>query len=164
MLHLWMGPNSWSPQFFYHEHITSWMAYYLSKSLNRVINLYGCGDFSLRVILMDMEFKKLADNLRKMEFNIAEPWEHVGEVDRDINRVKDQEIYFISTIPYYCLPSQIIIHLMLFFIMWLDTLPVKIQSQWSTLHGIKLWDTIWTPRNTIRRCLYHMWRRTVTQK
>ena len=53
------------------EHIPSLTPDQLSKSLNKVIKLYGRGGFIIRVILMDMEFEKVAELLGNIEVKIS---------------------------------------------------------------------------------------------
>ena len=42
------------------------ITYQLSKSLNEVINLYERGGFIIHMVLMDMEFEKVAEVLGKL--------------------------------------------------------------------------------------------------
>ena len=48
------------------EYIPSWTIYQISKSLNKVIKVYGRGGFVIRVIMKDTEFKKVIDKLGKV--------------------------------------------------------------------------------------------------
>ena len=59
------------------EHIWSQIDEQLSKSLNKVIKLYGRVSFIIRMILIDMEFEKVDELLQNFEFNIAAAIEHV---------------------------------------------------------------------------------------
>ena len=74
------------------DHIRSQKDNQISKSLNKAMNLYGRGGLIIHVILMNMEFKKVAEILGNVEVNISEAREHVGEVDRKIRNVKDHGI------------------------------------------------------------------------
>ena len=56
------------------NNISSHTAYHLSKSLNKLIKLYGQGSFVIHVLMMDMEFEKVVGNLgggRRQHFSSA---------------------------------------------------------------------------------------------
>ena len=88
-----------------------------------MINLYGRGGLIILVILMDVWFDNVAEILVKIEVNIASAREHVGEVYITIITVKEHGRGIINTLPYFYITSNIIIHLVCFILMWLDSLP-----------------------------------------
>ena len=48
------------------DHIPSQTEEHIIKSLNKVIKLYGSGGLIIHIILMDMEFQKVKDRLKKL--------------------------------------------------------------------------------------------------
>ena len=104
------------------EHITSITSKQLSKRLNKIIKLYGRGNFGICVILTDMEFEKVAEILGNVEVSIASSREHVGDVERRIRIAKERGREIYNTLTYSYLPSNIIIHLVYFIVMWSNTL------------------------------------------
>jgi hypothetical protein len=76
--------------------------------------------------MMDMEFKKLRDLLPNVALNTMAAQEHVGEIERKIRMIKERARGTISTLPYEMLPKLIIIALMHFCVMWMNSFPVKL--------------------------------------
>ena len=71
------------------EHIPIQTDDQISKILNKVIKLYGRFGFIIRVIMMDVEFDKVAETLGNFEVKFSASREHVGELDRTIRNVND---------------------------------------------------------------------------
>ena len=72
------------------KHTPSQTVYQLSKSLNKVIKLFGQGGFVIRVILMDMESKNVVEKLGGgVELNIVAAREHMGEVYSKTRAVRE---------------------------------------------------------------------------
>jgi hypothetical protein len=82
---------------------------------------------------MDMEFDKLRDKLPNVILNTTAAWEHVGEIERKIWVVKERARSTISILLYKLLPKLVIIKLMHFCVMWMNSFPVKlgIPEKWS---------------------------------
>ena len=53
------------------EHIRSRTYDQILKTLNKMINLYGRGGFIIHVILMDLEFEKVANLMVNVEVKIS---------------------------------------------------------------------------------------------
>ena len=87
-----------------------------------MIELYERGGFIICVIMIDMEFEKVADNFVNVEVNIAEAQEHTREAERTIRTVKEYWREIINKLPYSYIPSQITSHLIYFVIMWLNAM------------------------------------------
>ena len=62
----------------------------------------------------------MAEILGNVKLNIAVSIEHMGEVERTTSTVKERERGIVNTLPYSYLPSQIIIHLVYFIVIWLN--------------------------------------------
>ena len=52
--------------------------------MNKLITLYGRGEFIVRVILMDMKFEKVTDKVGRVEVNTTSSLEYVVEIERSI--------------------------------------------------------------------------------
>jgi hypothetical protein len=74
--------------------------------------------------LMDMEFKKLKDVLLNITINTTAAREHVGEIKK-IQVIKERGRGTMATLPYLTFPKIVIIKLMHFCILWLNSFPVK---------------------------------------
>jgi hypothetical protein len=82
---------------------------------------------------MDMEFEKLRDKLPNVILNTTSAQEHMGEIKRKIQVVKERARSMINILPYKLLPKIVIIKLMHFCVMWMNSFPVKsgISEKWS---------------------------------
>ncbi len=74
---------------------------------------------------MNMEFEKLKDVLPNITINTMAAREHVGEIERKIQVIKERAIRTLATLPYLTLPKIMIIELIHFCILWLNSFPVK---------------------------------------
>ena len=95
----------------------------LSKSLKILIKFYVRGSFIIRVILTDMEFKKVDGILGKVEAKISAVTEHAGEAEITIRTLEKCGRIFVNTLTYSYLPSHIIINLVYCIITCLNALP-----------------------------------------
>ncbi len=80
--------------------------------------------FIVKVALMDMEFEKLKDVLPNIMINTMAAREHVGEIERKIQVIKERVRGTMATLPYLTLPKIMIIKLMHFCVLWLNSFPV----------------------------------------
>jgi hypothetical protein len=87
----------------------------------------------VQTALMDMEFKKLRDKLPNVILNTTAAQEHVGEIERKIQVVKERARSMMNILPYKLLPKLMIIKLMHFCVVWMNSIPVKlgISEKWS---------------------------------
>ena len=78
----------------------------------------------VRTCLMNMEFDKLKDTMDNIIINTAAVRDHMGDIKQYICVVKEQGCSITSQLPYKkCMPDQLVIHLIKFVVMWLNTLP-----------------------------------------
>ena len=105
------------------EHIPTRTGPQLISSLTKVAKLYSRGGFIVRVILMDMEFEKVADDFDLIQVNTTAAREHVGEIERGIRVVKERARAVVSTLPYDLLHKQLVVHLIYFVVTWLNSFP-----------------------------------------
>jgi hypothetical protein len=75
--------------------------------------------------MMDMEFKKLENMLPRITLNTTAAQEHVGEIEGKIRVIKEKARGTINVLPYKILLKLIIIELMHFCVMWLNSFPDK---------------------------------------
>ena len=87
----------------------------------------------MQTALMDMEFEKLKDKLPNVILNTTAAREHVGEIERKIRVGKERARCTTSILSYDILPKLVIIELMHFCVMWMNSFPVKsgISKKWS---------------------------------
>jgi hypothetical protein len=81
---------------------------------------------------MDMEFEKLKPLLPNVTLNMTAAREHIGEIERKIRVNKERARSTVNTLPYSMMPNIMIIELMHFCMMWLNSFPVKsgISEKW----------------------------------
>ncbi len=98
----------------------------LANGMEHVIKIYRKAGFIVQTSMMDMEFEKLKDLLPNIALNTMAAQEQVGEIERKIRVIKERARGTISTLPYEMLPKLIIIELMHFCVMWMNSFPVKL--------------------------------------
>jgi hypothetical protein len=94
--------------------------------MEHVIRIYKKAGFIVQTSMMDMEFKKLRDLLPNVALNTTAAQEQVGEIERKIRSIKERARGTIITLPYEMLPKLIIIELMHFCVIWMNSFPVKL--------------------------------------
>jgi hypothetical protein len=107
------------------EFLPSRTAKQLANSVERVVRIYGMAGFIVQTSMMDMEFEKLKDLLPNIVLNTTAAQEHVGETERKIRVIKERARRTISTLPYKMLLKLVIIKLLHFCVMWMNSFPVK---------------------------------------
>jgi hypothetical protein len=107
------------------EFLPSRTAKQLACSVERIVRIYGRAGFIVQTSMMDMEFEKLKDLLPNIALNTSVAWEHVGEIKRKKRVIKERARGTISTLPYKMLPKLVIIKLLHFCVMWMNSFPVK---------------------------------------
>jgi len=115
------------------EYLKSRTAKRLDDTLERVIHIYIKAGFIVQTALIDMEFEKLRDMLPNVTLNTTAAREHVGEIEIKMQVVKERARSTMSIIPYKLLPKLMIIELMHFCVMWMNSFSVKseISEKWS---------------------------------
>ncbi len=73
--------------------------------------------------MMDQEFDKVKDACEMVEINTTVAREHVGKIKRFIRTIKECSHALVSDLPYTTLLRQVIIHLVYFAVLWLNSLP-----------------------------------------
>ncbi len=75
----------------------------------------------------------MKDVLPNITINTTAAREHVGEIERKIRVVKERARGTMASLPYLTLPKIMIIELMHFCILWLNSFPVRsgVSEKWS---------------------------------
>ncbi len=114
------------------EHLPLRTAKCLVHTLERVFIIYMTAGFVIQTALMDMEFEKLRTMMPHRALNTMAAHEHVGEVEQKIRVIKERARGTFNTLPYKKLPKLMVIELLHFCIMWMNSFPVKsgISKKW----------------------------------
>ena len=96
------------------EHIPSRTAKQLGRYIMKRVKLCAFGGFCIRVILMDMEFEKVKDEVELVELNTTAAREHVGEIERSIRVVKKRCRCVYTSPPFAYYHKQLVIHMVYF--------------------------------------------------
>jgi hypothetical protein len=75
--------------------------------------------------MIDQEFDKIEDDIKMVEINTTATREHVGEIEQFIHIIKEWSQALVSNHPYNVLPRQVVIHLVYFAVLWLNSLPAS---------------------------------------
>jgi hypothetical protein len=115
------------------EHLPSRTARHLVHTPKRVFRIYATAGFVIQTALMDMEFEKLRTMMPHMALNTTVACEHVGEVEQKIRVIKERARGTFNTRPYKKLPKLMVIELLHFCVMWMNSFPMKsgISKKWS---------------------------------
>ncbi len=117
------------------EFLPSRTAKCLASSVEQVVRIYDKACFIVQTLIMDMEFEKLENMLPGITLNTTAALEHAGEIERKIRVIKERARGTISIHPHKILPKLMIIVLIHFCMMWLNSFPVKsgISEKYSSL-------------------------------
>jgi len=108
------------------EFLPSRTAKQLSSSLTNIVKIYARGGFVVRLIMMDMEFEKVKDEFSRVVVNTTAAREHVGEIERAIQHVKDRSRCVISDLRvagFQYLHKLIVVHCIYFVVMMINAVP-----------------------------------------
>ncbi len=83
---------------------------------------------------MDLEIEKLRTMMPHVALNSTAAREHVGEVERKIRVIKERARGTFDTLPCKKLSQLMVIELLHFCVMWMNSFPVKsgISKTWSS--------------------------------
>jgi hypothetical protein len=84
--------------------------------------------FFVDICLCDNKFEGVRASLQnhRIKLIICAPNEHVPEVERKIRTVKEQVQGLIPNLPFNTLPPAIIVHAVVFSVLWLNNFPPKV--------------------------------------
>jgi hypothetical protein len=100
-------------------------AWQLNSSITKTVWLYARTGFLIKVVMMDQEFNKIEDSTKMVEINTTAGCKHVGKIEQFIRIIKEWSRAHISDLPYNLLLRQVIIHLVYFTVLWLNSLPAS---------------------------------------
>ena len=100
----------------------------ICEGLNKVLNLYNNARFTITTICADPEFLKLVDDMHDMydidlEDSMAQA--HVPQAERNNHTLKEHICALYHTIPFNCMPLQVLVPLVLEATSKLNYFPVK---------------------------------------
>ncbi|KAL7472715.1 hypothetical protein ACHAXS_013110 [Conticribra weissflogii] len=95
----------------------------LAQSLQETIKLYQRGGFKVQTLLMDGEFEKVKSRIPEVVVNITGAGEHVGDVERHIQAIKERCRGIGNTLPFKRMPARMVIELVYFCTMWINAVP-----------------------------------------
>jgi hypothetical protein len=83
--------------------------------------------------MMDMEFDKLKNLLAHVALNTTAAREHIGKIERKIREINERARGTINTLPYKKLSRLMVIELLHFCMMWMNSFPVRsgISDKWN---------------------------------
>ncbi len=81
--------------------------------------------FVVQTTMMDMEFDKLKNLLAHVALNTTAAREHVSKIEQKIRIIKDWARGTMTTLPYKKLPRLMVIELLHFCMMWMNSFPVR---------------------------------------
>ena len=98
-----------------------------------MFKIYATAGFIIQTAMMDMEFEKLKPLMPHVALNTMATREHAGEIERKIRVIMERARGTFNTLPYKKLPRMMVIELLHFCVMWMNSFPVKsgISEKWS---------------------------------
>ncbi len=114
-------------------HLPSQTVKRLVHTLEHMFRIYGSAGFVVQTTMMDMEFDKLKNLMAHDALNSIAAREHVGKIEQKIRVIKETARGMINTLPYKKLPRLMVIELLHFCIMWMNSSLVRsgISDKWS---------------------------------
>jgi hypothetical protein len=106
------------------EHAPQRNATKLVSLIQWIIQIYARAGLTIQTLLMDTKFEKVRNHNPMLNFNTTAADEHVGKIEHSIQVIKERACGIVCTLPYPCLPHQMLIHLIHFMVMWLNNFPV----------------------------------------
>ena len=86
-------------RFYTCRHVPTRTAKQLSKLLQRIVDIYSRGGFTICTIMVDWEFEKIkeVEGMELLDINTTAAREHVGEIERTIQYLK-QSRYVVKSV------------------------------------------------------------------
>ena len=100
------------------------MARTLAEYLTKVIMLYARGGFIVNLDLIDKEFDAIKEFVPFLEVNTAAAREHVGEIESDIQQIKDGVQCTTSKFSFKNIPTMVLIYTVYNVCLWLNAFPI----------------------------------------
>ena len=86
------------------------------------MQLYARGDFIIRVIIMDIEFERINDNMGLVDANTTTAREHVAEIERGIRLLNERSQFEVRSLLFQHLHKQIVMQLVYYVSMMVNTI------------------------------------------
>jgi hypothetical protein len=117
------------------EYTPSCAAKRLAAGIRRVMDLYSREGFYVGMVLMDNDFKKLRNLVPILVVNTTAAKEHVPEVKRRIQLIKERGKSILNTLPFKKMPQVILIELIYHIVLQLNAFPTKTGMSATLLPG-----------------------------
>jgi hypothetical protein len=116
------------------DYLPSRITKHLVHSFEQVFKICATAGSVVQVAMMDIEFEKLKDLITNVTLNTTAAREHVGEIEQKIRVIKERARGTMNTVPYATMPKLMVIKLLHYVVMWMNSFPVKsgISKKWST--------------------------------
>ena len=97
----------------------------LLKGLKSILQVYQRRGFQIEMALMDGEFGHLCGELASMgvTLNKTSRDEHVGEIERFIQTIKERMRAIYNTLPFCKIPARLVAEMGKACVFWLNSLP-----------------------------------------
>ncbi len=98
-----------------------------------MFRIYTTAGFVVQVAMINMEFEKLKVLITNVTLNTIAACEHMGEIKQNIRIIKERARGTTNTLPYATMPKLVVIELLNYVVMWMNSFPVKsgISEKWS---------------------------------
>ncbi len=103
------------------KHLPSQTAKLLVHTLEQVIRIHGSAGFVVQTTMMEMKFDKLKSLFLHVVLHTTAAREHVGKIEQKIRVIKERARGTINTLPYKKLPRLMVIELLHFCMMWMNS-------------------------------------------
>jgi hypothetical protein len=90
----------------------------LDSSLTKIVRRYSCTGFIVKVVMIDQEFDKFEDKIDMVEINTTAACARLNASSKQIRSAAG----LWSQTSHSILPQQVIIHLVYFAVLWLNSL------------------------------------------
>ena len=99
----------------------------LVNGMKGILQIYQCNGFNIEMALMDGEFGHLRSELARMEvtLNKTSRDEHVGDIERYIQTVKERMWAIYNTLPFNKISAQLVVEMAKASMFWLNRMPAK---------------------------------------
>ena len=87
--------------------------------------LYARGGFIVNLALVDKEFDAVKEHLPFLQVNTTAAREHVGEIERELQTVKERVWCTAGEFPFQNIPTMVLIYTVYNVCLWLNVFPIR---------------------------------------
>ena len=107
------------------EFIPKRTARLLAKYLKKVLLLYARGGYIVKLALMDKDFDSVKYHLPFLEVNTTAAREHVAEIDRELQQVKERVRCTPSEFTFQFIPTMVLIYTVYNMCLWMNVFQIQ---------------------------------------